>query len=310
MSQDAKTRTLWADLPADVIATVESVLGGRVVTAESQAEGFSPGSADRVVTHEGRRAFVKAVHRARNEGAYDLHRREIDVLRRLPAGVSAPALLGRHVSEDWVALIVEDVAGRHPGASGDGSDVVAVLDAFASFPRLDDEAKVGLPDVAEEFSAERDSWAVLDADGIAVSDWADSSRARLRTAAERVADVVRGDYLQHLDGRADNVLIDPHGTAWVIDWPWAGYGARWVDGLLYLLDARFRGENVDAEHLLDSHPLFDDVAPTDVDSVLAGVAGRMFDKARLPAPPNMPTLRDFQRRQGVAALLWLQERWG
>ena len=83
----------------------------------------------------------------------------------------------------------------------------------------------------------------------------------------------------------------------------------WLDGVLYLLDARFRGERVDAEELLRTHPLFEGVSAADVDSVLASITGRFFDKARLPAQPNMPTLREFQLQQGLAGMEWLRERW-
>lgn len=309
MVNETKTRTSWAELPADLIDSVEQVLGGVIVKADSQSAGFSPGSADRVVTREGRRAFVKAVHRERNEGAYELHQREIDVMRWIPEGVNVPALLGSYLTDDWVALILEDVEGRHPGSTGDGSDVAAVLDAFASFPRLSGAALITLPSASDEFIEERDSWAVLAADAVAVPEWAHSVRDRLRASGERVSEVVRGEYLQHLDGRADNVLIDTAGTAWVIDWPWAGAGVRWLDGVLYLLDARFRGERVDAEELLRTHPLFEGVSAADVDSVLASITGRFFDKARLPAQPNMPTLREFQLQQGLAGMEWLRERW-
>lgn len=309
MADDVKTRMLWTDLPGDLVAEVERALGGSVVSAVSQAEGFSPGSADRVETANGRRAFVKAVHRDRNEGAYELHRREIEVMRALPSHVRAPALRGSFVTDDWAALVLDDIEGRHPGSALDGSDVGAVLDAFATFPQLDGEASAMLPSAALEFAAERDSWGILQRDGALLPPWAQDFDSRLRAAGERVCDVVRGEHLLHLDGRADNVLIDEGGVAWIIDWPWAGVGARWVDGLLYLLDARFRGERVDADGMLHSHPLFEGVTAADIDSVLAGVTGHYLVKAGWPSPPNMPTLRDFQRREAHAGLDWLRERW-
>lgn len=309
MPNDVKARMPWTDLPEGVTAKVSEVLGGPVTAAVSQAAGFSPGSADRVTAANGRRAFVKAVHRGRNADAYDLHRREIGVMRVIPPGVRAPALLGSFVTRDWAALIFEDVEGRHPGSALDGTDLPAVLDAFATFPRLTGKALATLPAAAEEFVAERDSWSNLVRDRVLLPAWAQNSISRLRAQGERVCDVVRGDYLLHLDGRADNVLIGGDGLAWVIDWPWAGVGARWIDGLLYLVDARFRGERVDAESVLLTHPLFEGVAPRDIDSVLAAVTGRYFDKARLPAPPSMPTLREFQYREALAGLDWLRERW-
>ena len=51
-------RVLWADLPLRVQAAVEEILGSPVVQAVSQPGGFSPGCADRIVTADGRRAFV------------------------------------------------------------------------------------------------------------------------------------------------------------------------------------------------------------------------------------------------------------
>lgn len=309
MMSATKSRMQFSDLPAEIAAQVERVLGSPVVDASSQAEGFSPGSADRVVTADGRRGFVKAVHRARNAGSYELHQREIAVMRLIPAEVSTPALLGDVVTEDWAVLILEDIEGRHPGSARDGSDVFAVLDAFATFPRLAGAAREQLPTAVDEFRDEQDSWRRLEQHATPIPEWAERHRARLRAAGERVCEAVEGEYLQHLDGRADNVLMDADGRAWVIDWPWAASGARWLDGLFYLLDASLRGEAVDVEELLSQHPLFDGVADADIDSALAAVTGRFFVKAQLPAPPEMPTLREFQYQEALAGLALLRRRW-
>ncbi|MFD5226625.1 hypothetical protein ACFWHT_13485 [Microbacterium sp. NPDC058342] len=309
MMDAVKTRRQWTDLPSGLVKRIEGILDGAVVSATSQTEGFSPGSADRVVTAGGLRAFVKAVHRDHNEGAYDLHLREIEVMRLLPTGVSAPALLGSVISDDWAVLVLQDIEGRHPGQAGDGSDVEAVLDAFATLPRLTGEARASLPRAADEFVADQDSWRVIAADAVQVPDWAGVNRDRLRRAGEKVCDVVAGEHLQHFDGRADNVLVDADGEAWIIDWPWAASGAHWLDGLFYLLDVRVRGEDVDVEAVLRRHGLFEGVPAAAIDSVLAAVTGHFFVKAQLPPPPGMPTLRAFQHREGVAGMEWLQQRW-
>ena len=61
------TRIGWLDLPIHVRTAVEDILGSEVVQFVGQRGGFSPGTADRVLTSSGKRAFVKAVSRELNE---------------------------------------------------------------------------------------------------------------------------------------------------------------------------------------------------------------------------------------------------
>ena len=310
MSATESARTSWTDLPDEIRAFIAQLLDGPVVEAVSQSAGFSPGSADRVCTADGRRAFVKAVQRAPHPGTYDLHLRELEVMQMMPSGISAPSLIGSFVSPDWIALILEDVDGKHPGSALDGGDVVAVLDALMTLPVLAEDT--ALPRAVDELAVDASGWAELQ-DEAAVGDlpeWVQASFVRLRQSAEAVSTTAAGDHLLHLDCRADNLLIDAEGAAWIIDWPWAGIGARWVDGLCYLLDARLRGEAVDAEGHLARHPLFDGVASASIDSVLAALTGGFFAKARRPVPASMPALRDFQRGEALAGVAWLRERWG
>ncbi|MEK6342938.1 MAG: hypothetical protein V4737_03725, partial [Curtobacterium sp.] len=63
------------------------------------------------------------------------------------------------------------------------------------------------------------------------------------------------------------------------------------------------------DHHLDSHPVFAGLDGTTVDAVLAALAGLFLEKAVQPAPPAMPTIRDFQRSEGVAAARWVLRRW-
>jgi hypothetical protein len=309
MENPRAERTAWHELPDELHCIVAEMLGGPVTSAVTQRNGFSPGSADRVATASDQRAFVKAVHRDRNPDAYDLHSREIRVMTAMPKGVRAPALLGSYRTDDWVALILEDVDGRHPGVARDGADVFPVLDALATFAAVPLADLSGLPSAAEEFAAEANGWAELVADQVQLPEWVATSVDRLRAAADTVTKAVAGDHLVHLDCRADNVLLDRDGAAWIIDWPWAGIGAPWIDGISYLLDVRLRRERVDTEAVLARHPLFQGAPPASIDAVLAALAGGFLNKARRPAPPNMPTLRAFQLREALAAADWLRERW-
>ena len=301
----------WWHLPEAIRLRVESLLGQEVLDAESQRGGFSPGSADRVVGADGGRAFVKTIGRREHPQAFALHRRELAVMRQLPDSVGAPRLLGSVDDGDWVALVLEDVAGRHAGDDATESDVLAVLAAVEALPSLRSAGEAsGLPEAHLDLAEHFEGWARIRADGDAqlVPTWASDHLAELEKLAARGAEAVRGDHLVHLDLRDDNVLIDESGTARIVDWPWAGVGARWFDALTYLLDTRLRGVPVDTDGILVTHALFAGVSDADIDAVLAGLAGNFFDAARRPAPDGLPNLRAFQREEASAALSWLRDR--
>ena len=95
MVMQMSRRIGWRDLPGPVRARVEQIIGGGpVVEAASQPGGFSPGTADRVRTESGRRAFVKAVSPAVNERSAELARQEMRITAALPAHAPVPAMLG------------------------------------------------------------------------------------------------------------------------------------------------------------------------------------------------------------------------
>src|SRR5512138_3743414 len=86
----AKVRIGWHDLPEPVRSRVEEIIGDRVVSARSQAGGFSPGTADRVGTVSGRRAFVKAVTPALNPRSAELARQEMHITAAIPEHAPVP----------------------------------------------------------------------------------------------------------------------------------------------------------------------------------------------------------------------------
>jgi hypothetical protein len=98
-------RINWMQIPVRVRAGIEAIIGGgAVIAAVSQSGGFSPGTADRVVTADGRRAFVKAVSSTQNEQSPSLHRAEAHVVGQLPSTSFVPALLGVYDDGAWVGL--------------------------------------------------------------------------------------------------------------------------------------------------------------------------------------------------------------
>jgi len=302
------TRIGWVNLPQPVRAAVEGILGGGMVEAISQPGGFSPGTADRVRTADGVRAFVKAVSPDQNEHSPSMHRREAQIMAALPASVSAPRLLGCFDDGYWVALVLEDVDGRHPTTPWEPGELRQVI---AALERLADSTTPvpvpGLPSARESLADDLAGWRRIRADPPDHLDpWAARRLDRLCADADRGLAALTGQTLVHLDVRADNLLLRHDGTVMFLDWPWACVGPAWLDTLLLLINVRLFGG-------FDTQALLLDLATrtgTDVDDLTAaleGFAGFFTDIARRPPPQGLPTLRAFQRAQGSAILSWLAQ---
>ena len=306
---ERRSRVQWADLPDTVRSAVEHLAGSPVIAAHSQSGGYSPGSADRVVTANGSRFFVKAVTSSLNSESPQLHRREARIMTLLPAGLPIPQLIGTHDDGEWVALVFSDVEGRHPQLSG--TDLHAVLDAVDALSALPlpPPALEVLPSLTDEVRDIFEGWAKLRNDPHSGLDpWAVEHHALLESLSAAAAESVGGDRLAHVDLRADHVLIDRDERAVIVDWPWAAHGASWFDALTLLVDARVNDPACNTETALRAHAVFASAKPQQVDSVLAALAGYFLDNARKPSPPGLPTLRAFQQAEGAACLGWLRER--
>ncbi|GAA2751281.1 phosphotransferase [Amnibacterium kyonggiense] len=304
--QRSSPRSRWSDVPEPIRSAVETLLGSRVVAAESRAGGWSPGSADVLRLEDGRRAFAKAASAAVNAQTVEMHRREAAVLAALGDAEVAPRLGGAVESDGWIAVVVEHVDGRHPDPRSD-ADTDAVLDAVgrlpvpmpAAVPRATETVRDALEDGAAD-------WTRLLAEGR--SDVVEGGATAVRALADlaaRAGDAVAADGLVHGDLRPDNVLIREDGTALLIDWPNALEGKPWFDALTYALDVRRLGG--DADRAL-RHPVLAGVDPHGIDAVLAALAGYFLHRSLSPEPEGMAGIRAFQRLQGGVALDWIAER--
>jgi len=311
----------WADLPWPVRAAVEDIIGGTVVEARSQSGGFSPGTADRVRTADGRRAFVKAVSADLNEHSPGLHRREARIAAALPAAVPAPRLLGLHDDGAWVALVLEDVEGRSPATPWRADELAPVLAALGDLARVPADLP-DLPTATETLGYDLAGWWRIAADPPATpaepataSDpppadlhpWTARRLDRLCALADRGVAALTGDSLVHSDVRADNLLLGRDGTVSIVDWPWACRGPAWLDRLLLLVNVRLYGGDHDTGALLAACAEETGADPRDLVAVLAALAGFFADMARRPPPPGLPTVRAFQRAQADAIASWLDE---
>ncbi len=315
MTSGSGARMSWWDVPPDIRGRVEEVLGSRVMEARSQSGGFSPGSADRVLTEAGRRAFVKTASLAVNPDAPGIHRAEAAITARLPSWVPAPRFIGAVDEPDWVALVLEDVEGRHPATPWTADELEAVLDTLHAMTALAPPPELSTVDAATELGWLGRGWDTLATgagtlpampDGL--DGWATGHLREFRDAAALAPADVVGDRLVHLDVRADNLLIRPDGAVVLVDWPWAARGAGWFDALALLINVRYFDPVFDVERLIARHPVFAGMAPEAATRVLIALAG-FFTEASTRAPvPGIPTLRIFQRDQAIATLAWLRER--
>ncbi|MGC9668315.1 phosphotransferase family protein [Planosporangium sp. 12N6] len=303
------TRIGWGDLPRHVRAGIEAIVGDEVVAAVSQPGGFSPGTADRVRTATGRRAFVKAVSPVQNEHSVDLHRREARVTGALPGHVPAPRLLGCYDDGHWVALVLQDVEGRHPRTPWRYGELCAVLDTLDSLaasltpPPLPD-VPLAADRLADAFAGWRRVAAAPPAD---LDRWCGERLRALCAWADRGLACLRGQTLAHTDIRADNLLLRPDGGTVVVDWPWACVGPAWLDTVLLLVNVRLFGGH-DTDSLLAERTAAAGVDPDELTAVLVGFAGFFLDAARQPPPAGLPTVRGFQKAQADAVLAWIRDR--
>lgn len=304
-------RVEWHDVPLEVRAHVESVLGSAVVEAVNQPGGFSPGVAARCRLADGRRCFIKSVSEHQNPESPAMHRREAMVAAALPADLPAPALLAVFDDGTWVTLVFEDVAGEPPAQPW------SIVGLAATFRALDELAAAttpcpvtGLVSFADRhgtaFSGFRrlaggeSSTAPLDA-------WTLRHLAHLADLEAEWEDAASGESLVHADVRADNLLVTADGTMVIVDWPHACVGASWLDKVCMLPSVGLAGGPSPSEVEAALEP-FRGVDGGAVDRVLAGLAGYFTVQGSEPEPVGLPTLRPFQRAQGDIARRWLADR--
>lgn len=301
----------WDEVDPEVRRALEDRLGARVVEAQNQVGGFSPGLAARCALDDGRRCFVKAVSPAQNPQACRIHRREAEVAAQLPGDLPVPRLLEVVDDGRWVVLAFEEVAGEQPAEPWTHDQLDVVLPALARFAeRATPTPAPGLQTVEARYRAAFQGW--RDLAGGAVD--ASSYGREVVAAIDRLADLeagwalaASGDTLLHTDLRADNMLITPDGEVVLVDWPWACTGAAFVDLVLLLPSVGLAG-GPPPDVVIERHHLFDDVDDDALDSVLAALAGFFVRQSLDPPPPGLPTLRGFQRAQAEIALGWLRRR--
>jgi len=281
-----------------------------VVADAPQSGGFSPGLASRLTLADGRRVFTKAISAGRNPRSPGLYRREIEVMKAIPEAAPVQRIQWSYDDRDWVMLVLDDVDGVMPAIPWHRDELARVMSALeqlavALTPAPADALPITV-DLADNFR----SWHVIREDPVLagqLGDWEHAHLADLASLESGWAAAAHGNTLLHADLRADNLLLTPDGRVIVIDWPYAVSGAEWVDALLFLISAAADG-GTDPEAAWSAYGPAQQAEPGAVNTVLAAAAGDFTCRSLLPAPQNLPALREHQRAKGAAAVRWLRSR--
>ncbi|WP_049562407.1 phosphotransferase [Nonomuraea sp. SBT364] len=296
------SRVPWHQVHPGVRKAIEKLLGAPVAEAVTQEGGFSPAAAVRLRAANGRRAFVKAVGPEPNADAVRIYRAEARVAAALPASVPAPRLLDTFELDGWVVMAFEDVDGRHPAMPWQRDELDLVLAAVDRMSAALTPSPIDVPTIEELMGESFQGWrTLLGEDTTGLDRWALRHLGALAELESGWGRAAMGDTLVHCDLRADNMLISGD-RVHVVDWPWACRGATWFDRMALLPSVGMQGGPPPHELLPDPDP--------DITKGVVALAGYFVRQARQPAPPGLPTLRAFQRAQGVVALEWLRERTG
>ena len=305
-------RSEWDAVPDQVRASVDRLLGSQVVETQTVSGGFSPGPAVRALLRNGQSVFLKAASTTMNEDSVRMHRRERTVLEALPSFVPAPSLVGCVDDGHWVVLAVDWIDGHTPDAAS-VADVHRILGLLRRLGELTggvEFAEIGT--VAQSHPDLFGHWVRLASEQPDQLDpWTQRHLERFVDIDAHARDATVGEHLVHLDVRTDNVVLATEGPDRdvLVDWPGASFGAPWID-LVTLLPALHLDGGPPPEDVFNSTPYRQRSFSDSVDAFLVAIAGYFTRNSLQPAPPGLPTLRQFQAAQGAIARRWISHRLG
>jgi aminoglycoside phosphotransferase (APT) family kinase protein len=180
--------------------------------------GFSHGLAARLTLANGNRVFAKAV--AADDGLARAYRAEARYAGQLSPQIPAPRLRFVLDTNGWVALVFDDVEGRHPNLSDPAelSGVLHLIEQHAT--ALTPNPVLDAPTIAASFGEKFNVWRHYDREGppADLDSWPRRHLTALAALEERWDAATRGNTLLHLDLRPDNLLLTTTGTVVAVDW--------------------------------------------------------------------------------------------
>jgi Ser/Thr protein kinase RdoA (MazF antagonist) len=303
-------RVAWEAVPARVRLAVEQICGSPVVEARTQPGGFSPGVAARVACADGSRYFVKAVSAEANRRSVEIHRRERDVLTALEpviltGGLPVPRLRGSVDLDSWVALILDDVDGRHPAEPWDPRELSRVAAALDRLAGALTPSPIAAPAIGEMYARAFTGWQRLAQaprqDGL--DSWSCAHLGDQAALEATWAEQATGDTLLHTDIRADNILLSGDDIV-IVDWPHACRGAAFAEVVFFAPSVAMQG-GPEPEDLLAMSAAGRSADPQQLAAMMCALGGYFTYQSLQPAPAGLPTLRAFQAAQGEVTRRWL-----
>ena len=318
----AGVRIGYDQTPERIRDWVDDVLGSPVKATSEQVGGMSPGCATRVLTANGRRAFVKAVGPAKtverwnkafgpelNPVTPDLFRHEALVLRHLGANTLWAELLEVYDEPGgWVALVLEDVAGGHP----DITNPVHVATMLAATDELTDAlagqaATLDIATSSDGVHRWTEAWPALDEvpSGV-LPGWVRERAPELESRHRELVDAAAGNNLVQNDIRNDNLILRANGSLVFVDWGMARRGASWVDPLIVRLEWV---EQPVFDDLVAASPALKELGDEQVTTFLVALGVWLAHRTTVPMI-GLPTMDLFRRTESARLLEGARRRLG
>lgn len=305
----AGVRTQYGEMPLPVKAFVDEQLASPVVEVVAKTGGMSPAVAASVRGANGRMAFVKAVGTAVHPDTPDHFRHELAVLQNLPPAPYRAGLKAAYDDGDWVALLLDDVDGRHPDWHDPG-DRAAVLEVVHQQSRELTPPLPDLPTVSNREGLEKylaDAGAAAQVELAALPAWARTDLGALLELTALTVEHHRDESFCHWDIRHDNILIRHHDQQPVLlDWGMSRRGQRWGDTMCLGLEWV---ESAEFDAIVDSLEL-SATEQADITGFLVGLGTYCLIMSTRPPHPRLPQLAAFRRELGERCLTGVRRRLG
>src|SRR5690606_18089642 len=205
--------------------------------------------------------------------------------------------------------------GSDPQTPWQENDLLRVMQAMSQLSEILTPSPIApdaIASASEYFSSRIYGWQKVKADKSThfeqLDDWSKRHLDALCELEKKAPEAVAGNTLVHFDIRADNIVMTDD-NVWFVDWPHACIGATWLDTILFAPSVAMQ-DGLPPEDLIQYHPACKKADPDAITATIVSMAGMLSFNALLPAPPGLPTLREFQAAQGEVACQWIAQRTG